>query len=97
MDTKNFCKAISTSQASKCYLIYEWNLGALAYNFSPDLHFPSESFEVEHIFAGKIHENISFEPIGGFRTYSLEDEDDFRRTLLNRSGNLLFLPQASNQ
>jgi hypothetical protein len=77
---------------------YEWNLGALTSHFAPDdLHFPSTSFELEHIFAGRIHKNPSFEPIGGFLAYGLEDEDDFERTLLSRSGNLLFLPKACNR
>jgi hypothetical protein len=89
----------SRNKTNFCYLLkeYEWNLGTLAYNFSPDLHFPSSSFEVEHIFAERIHEDKSFEAIGGFSAYDLENGHGFEDNLLHRSGNLLFLPQACNK
>jgi hypothetical protein len=93
--------AFSSNETNFRYLLkeYEWSLGTSATYFAPDLHFPLVSLELEHIFARKIDddENSRFEAIGGFRAYGLEDEDDFMRTLLNRSGNLLFLPKACNR
>jgi hypothetical protein len=76
---------------------YEWNLGTVAYNFSPNLHFPSGSFELEHIFAERIHKDKSFEAIGGFPAYNLGNEHGFEDNLLHRSSNLLFLPKACNR
>lgn len=93
--------AFGSNETNFRYLLkeYEWNLGASATYFAPDLHFSSDSFELEHIFAGGINsdENSRFKAIGDFPAYGLRDEDDFKRALLNRSGNLLFLPKACNR